>query len=143
MSAISSLSSAATSAASTSAAGTPSLSQADFFKLLITQLQNQSPLDPVSSSDFVSQLSQFSTVQGIQQLNTNLSSFLATQGISQAASLIGKPVSYDPGNGNLVSGTVDSVALDASGKMQLMVGGKSVQLTQLRSISNPKTKTAA
>src|SRR5689334_1061214 len=103
MASVSSIGSSAASAlGATGSSSSPSLSQGDFFKLLLTQLQNQNPLDPVNSSDFVSQLSQFSTVQGIQQLNTNLSSFLSTQGIAQASALIGKAVTYDPGNGNLV-----------------------------------------
>ena len=45
------------------------LGQEDFLKLMTAQLKNQSPLDPTSSADFLSQLAQFGTVNGINQLN--------------------------------------------------------------------------
>jgi flagellar basal-body rod modification protein FlgD len=142
-SSVSSLASGATSqlasGATTAAAAAPSISQGQFFQLLLAQMQNQDPLQPMNSSDFVTQLSQFSQLQSVQQLNTTLNSFVAMQGMSQGAALIGKPVAYDPGNGQLVKGTVDSVAVDNTGAVTLMVGGKSVALNQIRTISSIKT----
>ena len=48
----------------------------EFLNLLVTQLRNQDPLDPVKQEDFLSQLAQFSTLEGVENLNTNLSSQL-------------------------------------------------------------------
>jgi flagellar basal-body rod modification protein FlgD len=98
VSAASSTSSAASSAAltSTSAAGT----QAQFLKLLTTQLQNQDPLNPMDNAQLTSQIAQINTVSGIATLNTSVqglsSQFLQMQTL-QGASLVGKNVIV-PGN---------------------------------------------
>jgi flagellar basal-body rod modification protein FlgD len=74
--------------------------QSTFLQLLITQMQNQDPTNPMDSSQMTSQLAQINTVTGISQLNTSLAS-LSTQlnagQTSQAALLIGSSV-LAPGN---------------------------------------------
>src|SRR5438094_697892 len=64
------------------------LGQSDFLKLLTTQLQYQNPLEPMSSGEFASQLAQFSTLDGMQQLNSTLGNMLLLQSITQGANLI-------------------------------------------------------
>lgn len=108
----------------------------DFLKLLTTQLRYQNPLDPVNDSQFVSQLSQISTVEGIQKMNSSFSELLLMQGLSQGASLIGKKISYDSdGKGALAQGTVQSVQVNA-GKVSLQVNGASVNLSQVRGLTS-------
>ena len=66
-----------------------------FLTLLVTQLKNQDPLNPLDNTEITSQLAQMSTVRGVEQLNTTLSSLvdsLADTQAMQAASLIGKTV---------------------------------------------------
>ena len=69
--------SASSSTASSSANSGSSL-QNTFLQLLVTQLQNQDPTNPMDSSQMTSQLAEINTVTGISQLNTSLTS-LATQ----------------------------------------------------------------
>lgn len=102
-------------ASSTSAAGL----QSTFLKLLVTQMQNQDPTNPMDSSQMTSQLAQINTVTGISQLNTTLQSLAtqlnATQQV-QASSLIGKTVLV-PGSSATVTGgtpTATGVKLDAA-----------------------------
>jgi flagellar basal-body rod modification protein FlgD len=75
------------------------LGKDDFLKLLTEQLQYQDPMNPLSGADFASQLAQFSSVEQLTNINTNLTNSLAlNQSLSQAignsmsASLIGKDV---------------------------------------------------
>jgi flagellar basal-body rod modification protein FlgD len=71
-----------------------------FLKLLVTQLNNQDPLNPLDNAELTSQLAQMSTVSGIERLNTALQSLVAQSGSSQtlqAASLIDRTVLV-PGN---------------------------------------------
>jgi len=66
-----------------------------FLKLLVTQLKNQDPLNPLDNAQMTSQLAQMSTVSGIEKLNTTLNSLVNDLGNSQsmqAASMIGKSV---------------------------------------------------
>ena len=48
------------------------LGQSDFLKLMTTQLQNQDPFAPMDNGDFIAQMAQFSTVTGIQEVNTSI-----------------------------------------------------------------------
>jgi len=90
---------AATFAALTppAAAGTPGVNEAQdrFLKLLVTQLKNQDPLNPMDNAQITSQMAQISTVSGIDKLNATLqgmvSSFSANQSV-QATAMIGHSV---------------------------------------------------
>lgn len=90
-------SSGVTSAAPASASATSASAGSEdrFLKLLVTQLNNQDPLNPLDNAQLTSQLAQMSTVSGIEKLNTALQSLLAQSGSSQvlqSASLIGRSV---------------------------------------------------
>lgn len=66
-----------------------------FLKLLVTQLKNQDPLNPMDNAQMTSQLAQMSTVSGIEKLNATLNSLVDSVGNSQsmqAADMIGKSV---------------------------------------------------
>ncbi|AOM01357.1 flagellar hook assembly protein FlgD [Cobetia marina] len=81
-------------ASAVSASGTEELND-QFMTLLVAQMQNQDPMDPVSNSDLTAQLAQISTVSGIEELNTTLESIttqISSSEALQAASLIDKGV---------------------------------------------------
>ncbi|TQV84132.1 flagellar hook assembly protein FlgD [Exilibacterium tricleocarpae] len=71
------------------------LGQSAFLELMITQLENQDPLSPQDNGDFIAQLAQFSSVEGIDRLNNSFDSFsahfLSNQAL-QASSLVGRSV---------------------------------------------------
>ncbi|MDD4978855.1 MAG: flagellar hook assembly protein FlgD [Gallionella sp.] len=99
--------------ASSSSAGNPAVTDAAntqdrFLTLLVTQMRNQDPLNPMDNAQVTSQMAQLSTVSGIDKLNATLqalsSSMTATQSM-QAATMIGHGV-LTPGNTvNLANGT--------------------------------------
>jgi len=78
-----------------------------FLKLLVTQMKNQDPLNPMDNAQVTSQLAQINTVNGIQQLNTTMqnmsASFMSAQSL-QSAALIGRTVITDGNTLALVSG---------------------------------------
>jgi flagellar basal-body rod modification protein FlgD len=84
-----------TTAASTSAATTAADTSQRFLKLLVTQMQNQDPLNPTDNAQITSQMAQINTVEGISQLNTTMgglnSQFVQLQAL-QGASLVGHTV---------------------------------------------------
>ena len=85
-----------------------------FLKLLVTQMKNQDPLNPMDNAQVTSQLAQISTVSGIDKLNATLnsmsSSFLASQSL-QASGLIGHAV-LAPGNSMLLQSGGGAAGMD-------------------------------
>ncbi len=76
------------------------LGKDDFLNLLITQLQNQDPLNPTDSTEFTAQLAQFSSLEQLSNVNKNLAklqNYQAAANNSQAVSLLGKEITA---NGN-------------------------------------------
>lgn len=96
MTAIDPLATSGTTAGQTARKTTgPQLGQDSFLKLLTTQLQNQNPLEPLQNSDFIGQMAQFSTVSGIEQINSTLETMAAgssQSGLSAVSGLIGRQV---------------------------------------------------
>lgn len=108
----------ASTGALTAAAGTSADSEQRFLKLLVTQLNNQDPLNPLDNAQLTSQLAQMSTVSGIEKLNSAFQSLLAQSGSSQvlqSANLIGRTVLV-PGNDlALTPGAEVPFAVDVTG----------------------------
>jgi len=68
------------------------VSQADFLKLLVTQLSFQDPLKPMDNQQFLAQIAQFTALDQARQQTEKTDSLLAIQASSQAVTLIGKTV---------------------------------------------------
>ncbi len=99
---------ASSSSAGNSSASNAANTQDRFLTLLVTQMKNQDPLNPMDNAQVTSQMAQLSTVSGIDKLNATLqalsSSMTASQSM-QAATMIGHGV-LTPGNSvNLANGT--------------------------------------
>lgn len=99
----------ATGAAGAANSGTqiPQLGENDFLQLLCTQLQYQDPLQPTDNTEFIAQLAQFSSLEGINNLGTTMQSVL--NGITSlqsytAASFVGKSATVN-GNSFAFSGS--------------------------------------
>lgn len=86
--------SAATTSTSTATSTSKSnmVSKDDFLKILVAQLQNQNPLDPMKPEDFLSQLSQLSQVEQLNNISSTLDSMSKSISSSQWVSAIGKRV---------------------------------------------------
>ncbi len=98
-----------------------------FLRLMITQLKNQNPLEPLKNQEFLSQLSQFTTASGVQDLKKSFDSLgesLQSNQALQASSLVGRSVivpsdhGYLPPNGPM-SGIID--VPDAVGNLRVTI----------------------
>lgn len=114
---------------SSSAAGAlGGLTQNEFLDLMVTQLQNQDPLNPVDTTSFLQEMAAFTEVVDLQNV---LSLSTETAGIA----LMGKTVTgTDPATGAAVEGTVSGVDLSGSEPM-ISVGGTEIPLTSITSVS--------
>lgn len=99
---------------STTGLSKAALGQEQFLKLLIEQLKNQDPLNPVDSTDFTAQLAQFSSLEQLFDVNKNLAAmqdYSATTNRLSALDMIGKQVTFS-GSGTVTLGEeVGSVPL--------------------------------
>ena len=99
------------------------LGKEDFLKLLIAQLTNQDPTNPMSDTEFVSQLATYSSLEQQMTMNKNLETLITQQNLTtaaQATALIGSIVSYTDEDGNYGMGQV--VFLDiVNGEVNLIL----------------------
>jgi flagellar basal-body rod modification protein FlgD len=113
------------SSTSDTGSGVGGLTMNDFLTLMTAQLQNQDPLNPADSNQFLSQLSELSTVEGISQMNTSMTSLSNSLISSQAlasASLVGQSVLTAATSASFTSGGT------LSGAVQVPSGASSVTL---------------
>ncbi len=123
-----------------SATSTASSIQMDYMKLLVAQLQNQNPLEPLNNNEMASQLAQFSQLQQLESMNTNFAKVLAAIEQTYANSLIGKEVSFisetDEGASEITSGIVEQVYNSADGEISLAVGNYILGLEDVIAVKN-------
>jgi len=109
--------------------------------MMITQLQNQDPMQPTDSNALLQQMSAIGQMQASSDLQTTLQSLTLQNQIGAASSLIGKSVIGQDTNGNVLSGLVNSVQVTQTGVSLQLDSGKSLDLSKLTAIA-PGTATA-
>ena len=99
------------------AAQNATINQSQFLTLFIAQLQNQDPLNPQDPSQMTSQLAEFSSLEQLTQVNTNLNTLNATSKESVTSTLlglIGKTISYDGSSIDVAKGKAPAVDFSLS-----------------------------
>lgn len=92
-----------------------------FLQLLVSELRNQNPLEPVENTEFLAQLAQFGTLEQLQTLNASVLGSSAVQQLFGAGALIGRTVDYIDENGDTKTGVVKAVGIE-DGDIVLTVG---------------------
>ncbi len=112
-----------TSATTTANAGLSSMKSEDFFKLLISELKQQDPLQPAKTADLVNEVSQIRSIELSKSLTDSLSSLTQQEHTSGMSALLGKYItaSVADANGNTqtIAGVVTGVRFDADGSAVL------------------------
>lgn len=106
--------------------GFETLKTEDFVKILITQLSNQNPLQPLEDNQLLQQISSIQALSSTSQLIDTLNAFGLNQNLGAASSLIGREVSAKVG-GSQVSGIVNKAVVE-DGKVYLLVGDDNVKV---------------
>jgi len=121
-----------------SATVTASDIQTDYMKLLVAQLQNQDPLEPLDNNEMASQLAQFSQLQQLETMNSSFAKVLAAVDRTYASSLLGKQVSFfaetQTGTVDTQNGTVEQVYHNTDEEIWLVVGGHTIRLEDVLSV---------
>jgi flagellar basal-body rod modification protein FlgD len=109
--------------AATSDSSATTLDYNAFLKLLIAQMQNQDPLEPLKSSDYIAQLATFSQVEKSVEMNTRLGAVLSAVQMQQAGALIGQTLTSADGE---VTGTVESAKIVEGGVLAVLTNGQEI-----------------
>lgn len=112
-----------------------------FMRLLMAQLQNQDPLNPTDSSQFMQQQASLTTVSELQKLNTNMTS---SNSVMQASSLIGKEVTMvDPNDAEkTITGKVTEAVFSSTGA-GVVVNGKGYPLNLIMGVKEAPATTSS
>lgn len=103
-----------------------------FLRLLVAQMKNQDPTQPMDSTEYVAQLATFSNVEQLIASNKKLDQLVSESRLEQGANLIGLTVtSEDDG----VSGVVESVRITGEGIMAKLSGAGEIEINERVSIS--------
>jgi len=105
------------------------LNKDDFLRLLVTQLKYQDPLSPTDNQQFMAQMAQFSTVEGINNLEGTLGSL-------QGAGLIGMQVTYTGDDGTTQTGVATAIAMSGT-STTVHVGSDDVDLSRITGVTAP------
>jgi len=95
----------------------------DFISLLVTELQNQDPTQPMENSEIMQQISQISSIQSTETLNTTMEAVILGENLSTASNLINRQVTGLSDDSELVTGEVTRVAI-ADGSIKIYLSGE-------------------
>lgn len=104
-----------------------------FIKLLITELQNQDPLQPMDNAQILQQISQIREIESNRRLTETLETVRVGQVLSTASSMVGRNIMGLSDAGEVVAGVVEWVSMDTSGA-KLHVGDHLVSLSNVSTI---------
>ncbi len=111
-----------------------SLNANDFLQLMITELQNQDPLDPTDESEIMQQTASLSQMTASTQLTSTLDAMQISQNLTGAAAMIGQTITGLDSNSNAVNGVVTGVTV-TGGTPVLQVGSSNVSLSNVETVS--------
>lgn len=140
MASVSGVTSAASSAKSQSGAtGINDVDIDGFLKLMIAEMQNQDPLEPMKNSEMLQQLNQMRSIGATDKLTATLEAVLLGQNLTTASTLIGKDVSALTDDGENIEGRIDRVTVtpgedDEPAAVKIHVGDHTVSLGNIREI---------
>jgi flagellar basal-body rod modification protein FlgD len=117
--------------------GSNNLGKDEFLKILVTQLSNQDPTQPLQDKEFIAQMATFTSVEQLTNMAGEMK--LLRQSIGFSSALIGKTIGWTQTDSNsetqAMSGVVDSIKIKES-KQYAVVGDKEVPIDQITEIKS-------
>jgi flagellar basal-body rod modification protein FlgD len=113
-----------------------------FLQLMITELTNQDPLNPLDNTQLVQQIGELRSIAAADQLTATLQALQTQQSLITAGSLIGKKVTALSSTSTNIEGTVERVSIEvdpnnsAKKTYKVIVSGQTVDLQNIRSIED-------
>jgi flagellar basal-body rod modification protein FlgD len=105
-----------------------------FLQLMVAQMKYQDPMNPVDSTQMLTQQAQFTQLQSIQEIQSEMEMMLSANLAQGATSLIGKNVAWTDSDGNQQTGVVDGTTFTASGPT-LSIGGQDIAYLDVTTVN--------
>lgn len=120
--------------------GVGAMKSEDFFRIMVTELQNQDPLQPNKTSDMISEVSQVRTIEQSTKLGDTLDALVRQQRMSDASGMIGKFVTGDAPGGDgathRIGGVVTALHYNSDGEATLQLdSGDTLSLSQVQLVT--------
>ncbi len=123
----------------TTSTGNTSLGKDEFLKILMAQLRNQDPLNPMEDKEFIAQMAQFSTLEQTTNMASLLERFINSQNggesILKYSEMIGKQVEWKDANGEAGTGIVKSVKKNDSSFQLELDNGHAISIEDVTKVS--------
>ncbi len=116
--------------AATATSGGSAATTSQFMSLLMAQLTNQNPLEPLKDSEMLSQFAQLNSVEELKSIRAALTEVASANQSGYAASLIGKTVTANLANGKPLQGVVTGINIEG-GKIYVQVGNQYALLSEV------------
>jgi flagellar basal-body rod modification protein FlgD len=115
----------------------------DFIKMMVTQLQNQDPMEPMKNQELLAQMSQIGQLQTANDLQESMKGLVLQNQIGSAGNLIGKQVKGADEKGQEIAGVVSSIRVQNGSVLLELENGKSVGLDRVTLIAAAPAATKA
>ncbi|MGA2059208.1 MAG: flagellar hook capping FlgD N-terminal domain-containing protein [Thermoguttaceae bacterium] len=109
------------------------VTMSDFLNLLVTELQNQDPMNPMDDTQILQEVSQIKEIESNQRLSDTLTSMQTQQDLVAASTMLQKTVTGLADSGSTVTGQVDKVTVDSSG-VKVCVGSDTISLANISEV---------
>jgi flagellar basal-body rod modification protein FlgD len=106
------------------------LNQNDFLKLVVAQMANQDPMKPQSDTEFIAQMTQFTTLEQTKTMQTDIAQMRAQQEVLQGMALMNREVIVKSGKLDPVQGVVEGLEMEGDA-IKVKVGGKMYGLNEV------------
>lgn len=111
----------------------------DFLSLLVQELQNQDPLNPMENADMINQIGQIREIGATDQLTTSLNSLSNNQQLVTASGLIGRTIQGLANDQSNVNGVVERISVETNNEneersVKVHVDGKTIDIENIRDI---------
>ena len=110
---------------------TQTMGQTEFLNLLVTQMRNQDPLKPVSDTEFIAQMAQFTSLEQTKEMSADLQHLRQSYNLTQGTALMGKPVKVATGekeNQIFTNGIVTDLKVNKDGDVSVILNGQTYDL---------------
>jgi flagellar basal-body rod modification protein FlgD len=104
-----------------------------FIKLLVAEMQNQDPMNPMDNSEILQTISQIKAIASNDKMTNTLSAMQLQQNMASAGMLLNQTVKGLSDNGDTIVGKIDKVSV-AGGKVQLHIGDETLDLKNIAEI---------